>query len=143
MEKLKSSSEDPNETILKVLSGIWQVVWFVIKWLFIISFTVAAFILALAGLRLPNLPDSNPRRRPGKSDHDIDPEREWEEVKEKTTEEIFKEIKNIEPSTSEESTILQKLKNSRGKRLKDISLSKKEWMILLILLLRARGKISS
>jgi len=142
MGKLKSSSEEPTEPILKVLSGIWKVVWFIIKWLFIISIGIVVFILGMAGLRFPNLPDITPKRRPGKIDRDIDPDQEWEKVKEKTPDEIFEEIRNIEPSTSAESIILQKLKNSRGKRLKDISLSKEEWMLLLILMLRARGKIS-
>ena len=147
MGKLKSSSEDPNETTSKVTSRIGNVVWFLIKWgfrfalAFVFGFVV--FVLALGGIRLPKFDfDFDPRPDPG-IDPDIDPNLEWEKDKEKTSDEIFEEIRNIEPSTSEESRIFQKLKNSRGKRLKDISLSKKEWIILLILLLKARRKRSS
>jgi hypothetical protein len=63
MAKLKSSSEDPHENTSKVLSRIWKVVWFIVKWGFRI-----AFAFALGGVRLPNLPDSRPQRRPEKFD---------------------------------------------------------------------------
>jgi len=147
MGKLKSSSEDPNETTSKVTSRIGNVVWFLIKWGFRFAlafvFGFVGFVLALGGIRLPKFDfDFDPRPDPG-IDPDIDPNLEWEKDKEKTSDEIFEEIRNIEPSTSEESRIFQKLKNSRGKRLKDISLSKKEWIILLTLLLKARRKRSS
>jgi hypothetical protein len=73
MGKLKSSSEDPNETILKVLSGIWEVVWFIVKWSFIIAFWffcgVFVVILAAAGVKFPDV-DFNPRRRHRKFDAD-------------------------------------------------------------------------
>jgi hypothetical protein len=147
MAKLKSSSEDPHENTSTVLSRIWKVVWFIVKWGFRIAFGlvfgVIAFAFALGGVRLPKLDwDFDPRPDPA-IDPDIEPNREWEKDKEKTSDEIIEEIRNIEPSTSEESRIFQKLQNSRGKRLKDISLSKKEWITLLILLLRARRKRSS
>lgn len=67
MVKLKSSSEDFNDTTSKVLSRIWKVVWFIVKWGFTIAFGlvfgVIAFALALGGVRLPNLPDFTPKRR--------------------------------------------------------------------------------
>lgn len=69
MEKLKSSSEDPNETISKVLSGIWNVVWLIVKWSFIIAFGffcgVFVLILAAAGVKLPDF-DFHPGSRPKK-----------------------------------------------------------------------------
>ncbi|NJK70585.1 MAG: hypothetical protein HC941_32475 [Microcoleus sp. SU_5_3] len=68
MVKLKSSSEDFNDTTSKVLSRIWKVVWFIVKWGFTIAFGlvfgVIGFALALGGVRLPNLPDFTPKRRP-------------------------------------------------------------------------------
>ncbi|MEG5031713.1 hypothetical protein [Microcoleus sp. AT3-D2] len=68
MAKLKSSSEDPNETTSQVLSRIGKVVWFIVKWGFTIAFGlvfgVIAFAFALGGVRLPNLPDFTPKRRP-------------------------------------------------------------------------------
>ncbi|WP_449419655.1 hypothetical protein [Phormidium nigroviride] len=68
MGKLKSSSEDPNETLSKVLSGIWKVVWFIVKWSFIIAFWVfcGVFVLILAGLGV-KLPDFDFDRRPGQN----------------------------------------------------------------------------
>ena len=72
MAKLKSSSEDPHENTSNVLSRIWKVVWFIVKWGFRIAFGlvfgVIAFAFALGGVRLPNLPDSRPQRRPEKFD---------------------------------------------------------------------------
>lgn len=72
MATLKSSSGDPHENTSKVLSRIWKVLWFIVKWSFRIAFGlvfgVIAFAWTLGGGKLPDLPDFTPQRRPGKFD---------------------------------------------------------------------------
>ncbi len=70
MGKLKSSSEDPNETTSKVTSRIWNVVWFIVKWCFRFAlafmFGVVGFAFALGGVRLPKFDfDFDSRPDPG------------------------------------------------------------------------------
>lgn len=92
MVKLKSSSEDPNETTSKVTSRIWNVVWFILKWCFRIAFGVVfgviAFAAALGGVRLPNLPDFNAK---GKSKR-FDPEKYKVNFKNLTLRELLNEF---------------------------------------------------
>lgn len=91
MGKLKSSSEDPNETISKVLSGIWKVVWFIVKWSFIIAFWVfcGVFVLILAGLGV-KLPDFDFDSRPGsRAKRKFDPEKFRRELKEMRVEDLL------------------------------------------------------
>lgn len=69
MGQNKSSSNDTTETLLKVFSVIWKVVWTILKWCLItafwILFATIAFALALGGVRLPEprfIPQSGRRR---------------------------------------------------------------------------------
>ncbi len=69
MGQNKSSSNDTTETLLKVFSVIWKVVWTIFKWCLItafwIFFATIAFALALGGVRLPEpryIPKSGRRR---------------------------------------------------------------------------------
>ena len=88
MGKLKSSSEDPNETTSKVTSRIGNVVWFLIKWGFRFAlafvFGFVGFVLALGGIRVPkfDLPRPNPRK--------FDPEKFRRELEEMRVEDLLK-----------------------------------------------------
>ena len=94
MGKLKSSSEEPNETISKVLSGIWKVVWFIVKWSFIIAFSVfcGVFVLILAGLGV-KLPDFDFDSRPGSREKKkFDPDKYRNEFINLTLQELLNEF---------------------------------------------------
>lgn len=93
MGKLKSSSEDPNETTSKVTSRIWNVVWFIVKWCFRIAFGVVfgviAFAFALGGVRLPKFDfdfDSRPDRRK------FDPDKYRNQFRNLTLQELLNEF---------------------------------------------------
>lgn len=92
MGKLKSSSEDPNETISKVISGIWKVVLFIVKWSFIIAFWVfcGVFVLVLSGLGV-KLPDFNFDRRPGQNGK-FDPDKYKNQFRNLTLQELLNEF---------------------------------------------------
>ncbi|MEG4489522.1 hypothetical protein [Microcoleus sp. D2_18a_B4] len=92
MGKLKSSSEDSNETISKVLSGIWKVVLFIVKWSFIIAFWVfcGVFVLFLSGLGV-KLPDFNFDRRPGQNGK-FDPDKYKNQFRNLTLQELLNEF---------------------------------------------------
>ncbi|HAX79718.1 MAG TPA: hypothetical protein DCY88_28760 [Cyanobacteria bacterium UBA11372] len=76
----KSSSKDTKETILKVLSVIWIVVWTIVKWCLITGFwfcfSIIAFTLALGGVSLPQ-----PRYIPKPGGRKINPKQAKEQIR--------------------------------------------------------------
>ncbi|HBK96599.1 MAG TPA: hypothetical protein DD001_04335 [Microcoleaceae bacterium UBA10368] len=144
MGKLKSSSEDPNETTSQVLSRIWNVVWFIVKWCFRIGFGVffgvIAFAFALGGVRLPkfDLPRPNPRK--------FDPEKFRRELEEMRVEDLLKgfgkqleEFDKNNQLNSEEKKVFGKLKGldryGLRSQLKE-AISDDEMEILFLILLK-------
>lgn len=146
MGKIKSSSEDPNETTSKVTSRIWNVVWFIIKWCFRIAFGVVfgviAFAFALGGVRLPNLPDFTPKPKPRK----FEPGKFRRELEEMRVEDLLKgfgkqleEFDTNNQLNSEEKKVFGKLKGldryGLRSQLKE-AISDDEMEILFLILLK-------
>jgi len=130
---------------METLGQIFSVIWKIIKWVFFASWGLTVLLLALVDLLLGDgswwrgLKESRDR------DRRINVQQKIQEVEREiikaTTEEISEKYGDLEPATSREEQILQKLRNSPGKLLEDV-LSEQEMQIyMMMLLLRKLGII--
>lgn len=129
---------------METLRPIFSVIWKIIKWLFVTSWGLTLLLLALVDLWLG---DGSWWRELTKSrgkGRRIDLQKEIQELEREiikaTTEEIAEKYGYLEPTTSTEEQIIQKLKNSPGKPLHEV-LSEEEMQILIMILLRKLGII--
>jgi hypothetical protein len=129
---------------METLGQIFSVIWKIIKWFFFASWGLTVLLLALVDLLLGDgswwrgLKESRDR------DRRINVQQKIQEVEREiikaTTEEISEKYGDLEPATSREEQILQKLRNSPGKLLEDV-LSEQEMQIYMMMLLRKLGII--
>jgi len=109
---------------METLGKIFSVIWKIIKWVFFASWGLTVLLLALVDLWLGDgswwrgLKESRDR------DRRINVQQKIQEVEREiikaTTEEISEKYGDLEPTTSREEQILQKLRNSPGKLLEDV-----------------------
>lgn len=115
------------EKILSVIGKILLVIWKFYKWLFITSYQWSMLLLGLIGLLFGvSSPPPRPKNRK-KIETEVPPLR---------TEKVLEEYAEIEPITSIEAQILEKLMNSPGKLTKEV-LSEEEMKIFLVMIFRA------
>ena len=129
---------------METLGQIFSVIWKIIKWLFVTSWGLTLLLLALVDLWLGDGSWWRSLTKSRDQGRRIDLQKEIQELEREiikaTTEEISEKYGNLEPTTSTEEQILQKLRNSPGKLLEDV-LSEREMQVYIMMLLRKLGII--
>jgi hypothetical protein len=129
---------------METLGQIFSVIWKIIKWLFVTSWGLTLLLLALVDLWLGDGSWWRSLTKSRDQGRRIDLQKEIQELEREiikaTTEEISEKYGNLEPTTSTEEQILQKLRNSPGKLLEDV-LSEQEIQVYIMMLLRKLGII--
>lgn len=134
---------------METLRQIFSVIWKIIKWLFVTSWGLTLLLLALVDLWLGDGSWWRSLTERSSSNNNQDKAREIEaQIPRTTTDKIVnnygKELEKYVESksaTSTEALILEKIKNSRGKLIKDV-LSEEEINIFIMMILRAYDLIS-
>lgn len=129
---------------MDTLGQIFSVIWKIIKWLFVTSWGLTLLLLALVDLWLGDGSWWRELTKSRDKGRRIDLQKEIQELEREiikaTTEEIAEKYGDLEPTTSTEEQILQKLRNSPGKLLEDV-LSEQEMQVYIMMLLRKLGII--
>ena len=129
---------------METLRQIFSVIWKIIKWLFVTSWGLTLLLLALVDLWLGDGSWWRELTKSRNKGRKIDLQKEIQELEREiikaTTEEIAEKYGDLEPTTSTEEQILQKLRNSPGKLLEDV-LSEQEMQVYIMMLLRKLGII--
>ena len=129
---------------METLGPIFSVIWKIIKWLFVTSWGLTLLLLALVDLWLGDGSWWRELTKSRDKGRIIDLQKEIQalerEIIKATTEEISEKYGDLEPTTSTEEQILQKLRNSPGKLLEDV-LSEQEMQVYIMMLLRKLGII--
>ena len=127
---------------METLRQIFSVIWKIIKWLFVTSWGLTLLLLALVDLWLGDGSWWRELTKSRNKGRKIDLQKEIQELEREiikaTTEEIAEKYGDLEPTTSTEEQILQKLRNSPGKLLEDV-LSEQEMQVYIMMLLRKLG----
>lgn len=134
---------------MEIVRKIFSVIWEIIKWLFVTSWRLNMILLALIDLWLGDGSWWRSLTERSSSNNNQDKAREIEaQIPRTTTDKIVnnygKELEKYVESksaTSIEALILEKIKNSRGKLIKDV-LSEEEMNIFIMMILRAYDLIS-
>lgn len=134
---------------MEIVRKIFSVIWEIIKWFFVTSWRVNMILLALIDLWLGDGSWWRSLTERSSSNNNQDKAREIEaQIPRTTTDKIVnnygKELEKYVESksaTSIEALILEKIKNSRGKLIKDV-LSEEEMNIFIMMILRAYDLIS-
>ena len=134
---------------MEIVRKIFSVIWEIIKWLFVTSWRLNMILFALIDLWLGDGSWWRSLTERSSSNNNQDKAREIEaQIPRATTDKIVnnygKELENYVESkstTSIEALILEKIKNSPGKLIKDV-LSEEEMNIFIMMILRAYDLIS-
>lgn len=134
---------------MEIVRKIFSVIWEIIKWLFVTSWRLNMILLALIDLWLGDGSWWRSLTERSSSNNNQDKAREIEaQIPRTTTDKIVnnygKELEKYvesQSATSIEALILEKIKNSRGKLIKDV-LSEEEMNIFIMMILRAYDLIS-
>jgi hypothetical protein len=134
---------------MEIIKKIFLVIWEIIKWIFVTSWRLNMILFALVDLWLGDGSWWRSLTERSSSNNNQDKAREIEaQIPRTTTDKIVnnygKELENYVESkstTSIEALILEKIKNSRGKLIKDV-LSEEEMNIFIMMILRAYDLIS-
>jgi hypothetical protein len=129
---------------MEIIGKIFLVIWKIIKWLFATSWFLTVVFFALIDLWLGDgswwrsLTAKNTGR--GRDTENEIITKIQKEIPQATNEEVLEKYGELEPTTSIEFQIIQKLKKSPQKSLNEV-LSEEEMQTFIIMLLRKLGII--